>query len=272
MDIPLGKHTTYPEHYDPGVLFPVSRQASREALGISGSLPFFGYDHWRAYELSWLNSHGVPQVAMADIIVPCSSANLVESKSMKLYFNSLNQHRFESLDDFCTCVRGDLSAVAGADVAVQVYNLGDCPDKLVAQPEQVQLLDAVAIEDPGFELDASVLRVVAEHQINTTYVSHLFRSNCPVTSQPDWGSIVINYTGPEPDQAALLRYILSYRMHEGFHESCVEQIFVDLVAALKPSNLTVSINFTRRGGLEINPVRSTQPFAGLKPLPRFVRQ
>lgn len=272
MDIPLGKYTSYPDYYDPGVLFPVSRLVNRQTLGVSGSLPFFGYDHWRAYELSWLNSDGVPQVAMADIMVPCTSANLVESKSMKLYFNSLNQHRFASADDFCACVCRDLSAVAGADIEVQVRNLDECAGGLIAQPEHVELLDTIPVKDPRFERDASVLRIAAAHPVSTTYVSHLFRSNCPVTSQPDWGSIVINYTGSEPDKEALLRYILSYRMHEGFHESCVEQIFVDLIAALRPTSLTVSINFTRRGGLEINPVRSTHPFEEIKALPRFVRQ
>lgn len=272
MDIPLGKHTSYPDRYDPGVLFPVSRLANRQAMGVSGALPFFGYDHWRAYELSWLNSSGLPQVAMADILVPCTSANLVESKSMKLYFNSLNQHRFASREDFCACVRRDLSAVAGADVEVRVYDLDSCAGELVAQPDQVELLDTIPLEDPVFELDAGLLRLAGDNEVSATYVSHLFRSNCPVTSQPDWGSIVVSYTGSEPDRASLLSYILSYRSHEGFHESCVEQIFVDLLAALQPSRLTVSINFTRRGGLEINPIRSTHAFAQVTPLPRFVRQ
>jgi len=272
VDIPLGKQTTYPDHYDSGLLFPVPRSANREPIGITASLPFYGYDHWRAYELSWLDSHGMPQAAMADILVPCTSANLVESKSMKLYFNSLNQHRFESREALCDCIRRDLSAVAGADVEIRLLDLRDPQHVLTLATEGAVLLDKIQVTDPVFEIDAGLLSIASNTVVNKVYVSDLFRSNCPVTSQPDWGTVVIHYQGCEPDPASLLRYILSYRKHEGFHEHCVEHIFVDLMAALKPVALKVNINFTRRGGLEINPVRSSSPLGEMQALARFVRQ
>lgn len=272
MDIPLGKQTGYPSHYDAALLFPVSRAENRGVIGVAVPVPFEGYDHWRAYELSWLDSVGMPQVGMADILVPCSSPNLIESKSMKLYFNSLNQHRFPSRAHLSDCIRRDLSAVAGMDVGVDVFDLDSHRASLALQPVNAQLLDRIQVTEPVFEPSAGMLRRAGSAAIDTTYVSHLFRSNCPVTSQPDWGTIVIEYRGPEPDKAALLRYILSYRLHEGFHEHCVERIFVELLAAFSPEHLVVSINFTRRGGLEINPIRSLHAMAEMRPLARFVRQ
>lgn len=272
MDILLGKEVSYPDQYDAGLLFPVSRRLNRATIGLNAELPFFGYDHWRGYEISWLNSHGMPQVAMADILVPCSSPNLIESKSMKLYLNSLNQHRFQSREQLSDCIQRDLGLVAGSEVVVRINDLENCRQALVLEPAQSELLDHIQLTEPVFQVDSSLLSSASSTNVDVMYVSHLFRSNCPVTSQPDWGSILIDYSGPEPDKSGLLKYILSYRLHEGFHEHCVERIFMDIMSTLKPLRLIVSINFTRRGGLEINPVRSTCPQSALAPLARFVRQ
>lgn len=271
-EIPLGKQTQYPESYDPGLLFPVSRASNRSGIGITEGLPFGGFDHWRAYEMSWLSENGMPVVATADILVPCDSPFLIESKSMKLYFNSLNQHRFTSDEKVAVCIADDLSAAAGAPVSVQLHRLGSEDSSHTIEPTQVQLLDNIVIADPIFTPDASLLICNKAVKAGGTFVSHLFRSNCPITAQPDWGSIFVTYEGPEIDRESLLRYIVSYRQHEGFHEHCVEQIFQDLVRHCAPTSLNVSINFLRRGGLEINPVRSLNKSMAMAVLPRLLRQ
>lgn len=271
-EIPLGKQTEYPQHYDAGLLFAVSRSSNRSKIAIANVLPFGGFDHWRAYEMSWLDSNGMPAVATADILVPCESPFLIESKSMKLYFNSLNQHRFASDADVVSCIKNDLGNAAGAPVQVLLHRLGADVASHTVDVNDAVLLDNIVITDPVFTPDRSVLICNPSVIHQARVVSHLFRSNCPITAQPDWGSIVIEYTGPQIDQASLLRYIISYRQHEGFHEHCVEQIFQDLMAACTPASLTVRINFLRRGGLEINPVRSLDKTMGLMVLPRLLRQ
>jgi 7-cyano-7-deazaguanine reductase len=271
-EIPLGKQTDYPEHYDPGLLFAVDRSANRLKIGVGDELPFGGFDHWRAYELSWLTSSGAPVVAVADILVPCNSPFLIESKSMKLYFNSLNQHRFASEGDALACITRDLSAAAGATVHVDLSSLGTAVSMHTTDSVSAALLDTIFIDNPVFSPDASLLKCSSSVTACETLVSHLFRSNCPITAQPDWGSIVVSYEGPEIDHESLLRYIISFRQHEGFHEHCVEQIFQDLVSRCAPVSLTVSINFLRRGGLEINPLRSLDMAVPVKVLPRLLRQ
>lgn len=271
-EIPLGKQTEYPEQYDPGLLYPVDRAHSRSLIGIIDALPFGGFDHWRAYEMSWLSRNGVPVAAIADILVPCESPFLIESKSMKLYFNSLNQHRFISDEEVCGCITRDLSAAAGASVHVELHRLDSVASCHTVELDKVDLLDDIVIADPVFNPDASILICNSLVPSAGNFVSHLFRSNCPITAQPDWGTILVNYEGPEIDRESLLRYILSYRQHEGFHEHCVEQIFQDLLSRCSPSRLTVSINFLRRGGLEINPVRSLDKSIKMTAMPRLVRQ
>ncbi|MDO9519763.1 MAG: NADPH-dependent 7-cyano-7-deazaguanine reductase QueF [Pseudohongiella sp.] len=271
-EIPLGKQIEYPEHYDPGLLFPVSRSVNRIKIGISDELPFGGFDHWRAYELSWLTLSGTPVVAVADILVPCDSPFLIESKSMKLYFNSLNQHRFESEADALACITRDLSVSAGTAIHVELHTLGRAVSMHTADTVAAELLDTIVITDPVFIPDASLLKCSNSAIVRKTLVSHLFRSNCPITAQPDWGSIVVSYEGPEIDRESLLRYIISFRQHEGFHEHCVEQIFQDLISQCAPERLTVSINFLRRGGLEINPLRSLDRTVPMTVLPRLLRQ
>lgn len=269
-EIPLGKQTDYPEYYNPQLLFAVSRSSNRSTIGISEQLPFSGFDHWRAYELSWLTAGGMPVVAMADILVPCDSPFLVESKSMKLYFNSLNQHRFNSDDEARLCIANDLSVVTGATVNVILSRLGSASH--TESFSNVEILDDIPVNEPAFSPDASILLCNNTKIVCASVGSHLFRSNCPITAQPDWGSILISYDGPEIDRESLLRYIISYRQHEGFHEHCVEQIFQDLISHCKPRQLTVSINFLRRGGLEINPLRSTDKARAMTILPRLLRQ
>lgn len=271
-EIPLGKQVDYPDRYAPGLLFPVSRSANRSSIGISSPLPFGGYDHWRAYEMSWLNAAGVPVVAIADILVPCDSPFLIESKSMKLYFNSLNQHRFSSDNDVQSCIAGDLSAAAGAAVKVELHRLAAPSGLHTVDLTSAVLLDDIEMTDPVFVPDASLLTSDGSTLSSTIFVSHLFRSNCPITAQPDWGSILIDYEGVQIHKQSLLRYILSFRQHEGFHEHCVEKIFLDLLEKFAPTRLTVSINFLRRGGLEINPVRSLDKSITMTALPRLLRQ
>lgn len=270
-DNPLGKQTEYPQQYAPEVLFAVPRADNRAQIGITGSeLPFSGFDHWRAYELSWLSSSGKPVVAVADILVPCDSPNLIESKSMKLYFNSLNQKKFADMNAAATRIALDLGEVAGALVQVRLY---PCDDALMhtADLSGGVLLDKLDVEVTHYQPSPDLLKT-GSGIVDEILYSHLFRSNCPITAQPDWGSIVVRYRGRCIDHPALLAYLISYRLHEGFHEHCVEQMFQDILRVCKPDSLTVSINFLRRGGLEINPLRSSEPDVVMEALPRLLRQ
>ncbi|MBC54121.1 MAG: NADPH-dependent 7-cyano-7-deazaguanine reductase QueF [Gammaproteobacteria bacterium] len=271
-DIPLGKATVYPTVYDPALLFPVPRSANRHELGITGDdLPFGGFDHWRAYELSWLMPSGQPVVALADILVPCDSPNLVESKSMKLYFNSLNQHVFADTGSAVRQMQQDLSGAAGAPVRVIVHDSDASAVHTTAIANAI-LLDDLQVTSAVYQPAPQLLRNVPGTDVDETLCSHLFRSNCPITAQPDWGSILIRYRGEQIDHESLLSYLISFRLHEGFHEHCVEQIFKDLSVMCQPQSLQVSINFLRRGGLEINPLRSSDRTVVARPLERLVRQ
>jgi len=251
--IPLGREVAYPRHYDPGLLFPIARTLGRAEIGIGAALPFIGHDRWHAYELSWLDTRGKPVVATATITVPGDSPHLVESKSLKLYLNSLNHSRFDGADAVRTRVVDDLSQAAGADVDV-VFGLPAMAD--VA-------LDGTSIDSLDVEIasygppDASLLAADADEIVDEHLSSALLKSNCPVTGQPDWASLHIAYRGPRIDRAALLRYLVSFRDHAEFHEQCVERVFVDLLARCRPETLSVEARYTRRGGLDINPWRAT---------------
>jgi len=261
---PLGKSSEYPTHYDPSLLFPIPRAPKRAELQISGTLPFFGADFWTAYEISWLNLRGKPQIAIATFMVPADSPNIIESKSFKLYLNSFNQERLENADQLVEKLRHDLSAAAGATVQVTLTE--------AAQFGQVQFgelgglsLDRLDVEiEATAHPDGSILR--ARHDeatVEETLVSHLLKSNCPVTSQPDWGSVQIHYVGAPIDQERLLKYIIGFREHNEFHEQCVERIFTDILRYCRPQKLAVYARYTRRGGLDINPWRSN--FSSAKP-------
>jgi len=253
---PLGKATEYRDRYAPELLFPVPRAAKRAEIGIiEGALPFTGEDLWNGYELSWLNLKGKPVVALAEFRVPADSPNLIESKSFKLYLNAFNQERIASVETLVTTLTGDLSAAAGAPVAVRVLPLGSAPQRAIA-PLPGELIDAQDIAIDTYTPDPTLLGA-AGPVVEETLHSHLLKSNCLVTGQPDWGSVVLRYRGPRIDRAGLLRYIVSFRQHNEFHEQCVERIFTDLWARCRPERLEVWARYTRRGGLDINPWRSS---------------
>lgn len=254
---PLGRPVVYRDTHDPGLLFPIARQGKRDELGIrSDALPFVGEDLWNAYELSWLDARGKPVVALARFRVPASSPNLIESKSLKLYLNAFNQQRMPDAEAVRASIARDLSAAAAAAVAVTVIPLAARPERHLAHPDGCCLdeldidIDTYCPPRPGY------LRAAGE-TVHETLYSHLLKSNCPVTHQPDWGTLVVRYTGPALDRAGLLRYIVSFRQHNEFHEQCVERIFRDILARCRPDALAVWARYTRRGGLDINPFRAT---------------
>lgn len=253
---PLGKATSYQTEYAPGLLFPIPRQQKREEIGITGTLPFFGVDIWNAYELSWLNMRGKPQVAIATFTVPADSPNIIESKSFKLYLNSFNQTRLESPEALTELLRTDLTA--GFDAPVQVkLTLPDAFSTLQMGELEGLLLDRLDIEVSNYTPDPSLLE--ANHQeamVEETLTSHLLKSNCLVTGQPDWGSVQIRYVGAQINQEGLLQYLIGFRNHNEFHEQCVERIFMDILRQCRPQKLSVYARYTRRGGLDINPWRS----------------
>lgn len=253
---PLGKPSAYQTHYDPSLLFPIARQTKRDELGIHGTLPFFGVDIWNAYEISWLNLRGKPQVAIASISVPADSPNIIESKSFKLYLNSFNQTRLAGIDALMELLRADLSAGFGAPVQIKMTTPEMFGGVKIAEMDGL-LLDRLDIEVTQYTPDPTQLH--ANHQdapVEEVLVSHLLKSNCLVTGQPDWGSVQIHYVGAQIDQESLLRYLIGFREHNEFHEQCVERIFIDVMRQCKPQKLAVYARYTRRGGLDINPWRS----------------
>lgn len=255
---PLGKAVSYRDTYTNELLFPIDRQHKRDELGILGAaLPFTGVDVWNAYELSWLNPRGKPVVAIGVLRVPADSPFLIESKSLKLYLNSFNQTRFTDVTEVREIMRVDLSAACGAGVEVDLCDLSARPMREVAFPRGI-LLDELDIEIERYEPDPGFLLADPESgPVTETLYSHLLKSNCLVTGQPDWGMLVVRYRGAPIDRAGLLRYIVSFRNHNEFHEQCVERIFCDIMRRCRPAALAVWARYTRRGGLDINPFRST---------------
>jgi len=258
---PLGKPTEYCSHYAPQLLFPIPRQGKRDELGLHGAeLPFVGEDLWNAYELSWLNPRGKPVVAVASFRVPAGSPCLIESKSFKLYLNSLNQTPFADADTVAATLRSDLSAAAGAPVAVELTTLDRRPAASIDYPDGI-LLDELDIVCDTYQPAPQLLATEDAACVEETLYSHLLKSNCLVTGQPDWAMLVIRYRGRPIDRAGLLRYIVSFRNHNEFHEQCVERIFCDITRQCAPEALAVHARYTRRGGLDINPFRSSGEFA-----------
>jgi 7-cyano-7-deazaguanine reductase len=259
----LGKTTAYTDKYDATLLQAVPRQLGRDAIGlvITGSeLPFFGQDIWHAYELSWLNHKGKPMVALATFVVPVTSSNLIESKSFKLYLNSLNQTRFRDISQLYQTLVKDLSACAGDKVAVTIHHVNEL---IAFQPTWIQgrCLDDLDIEVNDYQFDAGLLQLTGvDTVVEEKLHSHLLKSNCLITSQPDWASVFIHYRGPAIEHESLLRYLISFRNHNEFHEQCVERIYLDLMRFAKPEFLAVYACYTRRGGLDINPLRSSSPY------------
>lgn len=254
---PLGKNTEYKDTYDASLLFAISRDESWKALGKERlAVPFDGVDIWNGYELSWLNTQGKPVVCLAEFRVPALSPNLIESKSFKLYLNSYNQTQFANAEEVQTRMAQDLSAIAGAPVQVKFHAL----DANFPKAPSARCIDELEVQIEHYQPAPELLRTEAGlHE--GWLVSHLLKSNCPVTGQPDWGSVFIHYQGPKINEAALLAYIVSMRQHQGFHEQCCEQIYQDLMQHCQPEQLTVYARYVRRGGLDINPFRSSQPSA-----------
>jgi 7-cyano-7-deazaguanine reductase len=257
----LGKQVPYQDTYAPELLFPIARQGKRSEIGLRGdALPFVGEDIWNAYELSWLDLRGKPVVALGRFRVPASSPNLIESKSLKLYLNAYSQERMPDVDAVRATIENDLSAAAGKKVTVEILPLGARPERRFADPEGF-CLDGLDIGIDTYQLCPDALRS-GGGQVAETLYSHLLKSNCPVTGQPDWGMLAVRYVGPAIDRAGLLRYIVSFRQHGEFHEQCVEQAFCDILERCGPSSLAVWARYTRRGGLDINPFRATPPEGG----------
>lgn len=252
---PLGKRSDYPERYDPGLLFPIERAAGRAALGIA-TLPFFGVDIWNAYELSWLTPRGKPQIAVATILVPADSPNLIESKSLKLYLGGFAQTPFASADALRSTIQADLARTCGASVQVRLTLPADFAKLRLEELDGIAL-DRLDLDTDVYHPDPALLQAAEdEAPVEETLYSNLLRSNCPVTGQPDWGSVQIRYAGAQIEQPGLLRYLISFRQHTGFHEQCVERIFNDILQRCRPSKLAVYARYTRRGGLDINPFRT----------------
>jgi 7-cyano-7-deazaguanine reductase len=263
----LGKPVRYADQYDASLLFPIARAAKREELGISGPPPFFGADLWTAFELSWLNKRGKPQVAIAHFTVPCETPNIIESKSLKLYLGSYNGTVFASADEVRERLRADLSeavwrgAPAPSTIGVRLL-LPELFDQEPVHELDGLSLDRLDIECTHYTPAPELLRAAeGEQPVEEVLVSNLLKSNCLVTGQPDWGSVQIRYTGAQIDQGGLLRYLVSFRNHNEFHEQCVERIFMDIWRRCRPSRLAVYARYTRRGGLDINPLRTSHPMA-----------
>jgi 7-cyano-7-deazaguanine reductase len=254
---PLGKHTVYADRYDPTLLFPIPRQAKRDEIGVQEPLPFHGVDIWNAYELSWLDMHGKPVAAVAEFHIPATSPNIIESKSFKLYLNGFAQEPLANAAALSALLQQDLSRAAGAPVMVTIREPRAA--KHVFADLEGESIDALPaqINDYG-PPKAEYLHANPDGDtVEETLVSDLLRSNCPVTGQPDWGSVQIAYRGQPIDREGLLRYLVSFRTHNEFHEQCVERIFVDVMKRCAPERLSVYARYTRRGGLDINPFRST---------------
>jgi 7-cyano-7-deazaguanine reductase len=264
---PLGKETVYANQYDPSLLYPIERDINWQARGVDRStLPFFGEDIWNSYEISWLNTNGKPIVALAQFHIPATSTHIIESKSFKLYLNSYNLSRFDSADEVSAQMAKDLSEAAGGTVKVVLTSPQDAVQIESFDGRCIDDLDiTVAHYEPAPELLSSQGENVTE-----TLISHLLKSNCPVTGQPDWASVQISYSGPKIDEEGLLGYLISYREHGDFHEQCVETIFMDILERCQPEELTVYARYVRRGGLDINPYRST--LDTLPKNPRLSRQ
>lgn len=273
----LGKPAAYADRYDPTLLFPISRAPKREEIGLHGGVPFFGADLWTAFELSWLNLRGKPQVAIAHITVPCETPNIVESKSFKLYLGSFGNTNFASADEVRDRIRHDVAealwrgAPAQGSIGVRLL-MPELFDQEPVQELDGLSLDRLDIECTQYTPAPELLTAeFAEQPVEETLTSNLLKSNCLVTGQPDWGSVQIHYSGPQINQEGLLKYLVSFRNHNEFHEQCVERIFMDLWRRCKPVKLTVYARYTRRGGLDINPFRTSHP-GGLPANIRTARQ
>jgi len=256
-NLPLGQDSDYPQKYAPDVLCPIARADSREPLGLADPLPFTGVDVWNAWELTWLGPGGRPEIAAVEMRVPAQSPNLIESKSMKLYLGSIAMTRFDAPEGVTDAVARDLSACAGTDVDVSL-NPDLTPGELAGE-----CLDKLDIECSTFEVNPALLAADTNDIADESLHTHLLRSLCPVTGQPDIGSLEVSYSGPRIDPSSLLQYVVSFREHNDFHEACVERVFVDILERCRPGSLSVYARYQRRGGIDINPFRTNTGAAPL---------
>lgn len=275
----LGQQTQYVSQYDPSILFPIPRKHNRENLP---ALDWHGVDIWTGYEISWLNEKGKPQVAVAEFVFDANSPCIVESKSFKLYLNSLNQTKLASVDVLCTLLVKDLEQASGGAVQISLWDSAGQPMRKqtensidpvkIDSASDYRCIDHLDVCVSAYHPDADLLST-SDSVVSEKLVSHLLKSNCPVTGQPDWASVFVEYTGSKIDPSGLLKYLISFREHQDFHENCVERIFADLMHQCRPESLTVYARYTRRGGLDINPVRTTALTLNLAALPkRSLRQ
>ena len=271
---PLGKATAYTDHYDPTLLFPIPRADKRREIGVVDTPPFFGADLWTSFELSWLNPRGKPQVAIAHFTVPCETPHIIESKSFKLYLGSFTNTQYADVAQVLARLRADLDEALWRGAPAMQSGVGVkilLPEMFDREPVHELdglSLDRLDIECTRYTPAPDLLRAkVADQPVTEVLTSNLLKSNCLVTGQPDWGSVQIVYSGPQIDQEGLLQYLVSFRNHNEFHEQCVERIFMDIRARCQPTRLAVYARYTRRGGLDINPFRTSYPQA----LPKNVR-
>lgn len=255
-DAPLGKKSTYIAHYTPELLFPIPRQRKRDEIHVPTPLPFYGFDTWNAYEVSWLNLKGKPEIAIIQCDISCFSINIIESKSFKLYLNSFNNTRFASAEVVKATIAKDTQKAAAGEVAIALYPIATCNGQYFSQFSGF-CLDDLDITCDTYTTQPNYLTCHSQQIVTETLVSNLLKSNCLVTGQPDWGTVQIKYTGHAIDKPGLLQYIVSFRDHHEFHEQCVERMFMDISARCQPTHLMIEARYTRRGGLDINPVRSS---------------
>lgn len=253
---PLGKKSAYINEYDRGLLFPIPRKIKRDEISVSEPPPFLGFDVWNAYEISWLNKKGKPQVAIGTIIISCLSENIIESKSFKLYLNSFNNTKITCIKELEEIIQNDIEYAAKGKVKVSIKTLDEFTHEKIGNLLG-ENIDNQDISFDKYEVNSNYLECVNMTPITEIFNSNLLKSNCLVTGQPDWGSIEITYTGPQINKEGLLRYLVSFRDHNEFHEQCVERIFMDIKKKCSPETLTVKAYYTRRGGLDINPIRSS---------------
>lgn len=260
LNLPLGKQTTYVNHYDKDLLLGIPRSLGRNIIGLSNTLPFSGCDFWNCYELSWLDNRGKPEVRILEFFVPFDSPNIVESKSLKLYLNSYNGTKFNNENEVRAYLEQDLSQITGAATIISINKLNELAEQKLSIFEGIYL-DELEIDANEYNVNSSLLKLADDFEIiEEKLYSHLLKSNCLVTNQPDWASIQIEYKGLRIDHSSLLKYIISFRNHSEFHEQCVEHIFNDIMLKCAPDELTVYAKYTRRGGIDINPYRTTKSF------------
>lgn len=252
--LPLGRETGYPSKYQPDLLCPIPRSEGRAPF-LSGPLPFDGADLWNAWELTWLGAGDLPVAATAEISIPADSPNLIESKSLKLYLNSFAMSRFNKAAEVEQLIADDIRQCAGRDVTVDVRMPAETDAKAISQLPGL-CLDTLPVTCTNWDVNAALLLIEPDSEAEEDLYSHLLRSLCPVTGQPDSGSLAIHYRGPRIDPASLLQYIVSFREHSDFHEACIERMFVDILSRCRPERLSIHARYQRRGGIDINPFRS----------------